>query len=155
MVKSLTGIDLLEREIIRARIRLDFRGVSKRGRFLFGGKTTEKAAEDTREQQAALFRNVPLQGIRIEDINMSWEVYTVTDEVTGAEVAFAPLELTVVAEGMDDLVRLVFREEFRKIEILEPENVVLSRYEMERFFFRIGEELARYRVALERKYNGR
>ncbi|WP_334110267.1 hypothetical protein [Thermodesulfitimonas autotrophica] len=154
MVKSLAGTDLSEREI-RARIRLDFRGVSRPGRLLFGGKTTEKAAEDAREQQAALFRNVPLQGIRIEDINMSWEVYTVADEVTGAEVAFAPLELTVVAEGMDDLVRLVFREEFRKIEILEPENVVLSRYEMERFFFRIGEELARYRVALERKYNGR
>lgn len=154
MVKSLVGTELQEKEI-RARIRLDFRGVGRPGRLLFGGKTTEKAAEDAREQQAALFRHVPLQGVRIEDINMSHEVYTVTDEVTGAEVAYAPLELTVVAEGVDDLVRLIAREEFRKIEIIEPENVVLSKYELERFFFRIGEELNRYRVTLERKYEGR
>jgi len=154
LVKSLVGNELAEREI-QARVRLDFRGVGKPGRLLFGGKTTEKAAEDAREQHAALFRNVPLQGIKIEDINMAQEVYTVLDEATGSEVAYAPLELKVAAEGVDDLVRLIFREEFRKLEIIEPEKTVLGRYEIERLFFRIGEELRRYRQALERRYEGR
>ncbi|MCL6558712.1 MAG: hypothetical protein K6U74_07875 [Firmicutes bacterium] len=154
MVKGLAGSDLVDKSIA-ARVRLDFRGVARPGRFLFGGKTTEKAAEEAREQYAAIFRNVPLQGIKVEDINMAYEVYTVSDDATGAEVAYAPLELTVVADGIDDLVRLIFREEFRKIEVLDLDSLVLGRYEIERLFYRIGEELQRYRQLLERKYSGR
>ncbi|MEW6171658.1 MAG: hypothetical protein AB1510_01120 [Bacillota bacterium] len=154
MVRSIAGGDFLDK-VIRARVRLDFRGVGRPGRLLFGGKTTEKAAEEAREQNAAVFRNVPIQGIKIEDINMSHEVYVVLDEATRTETAYAPLELTVVSDGVDDLVRLIFREEFRKIEILELESLVLGRYEIERLFFRIGEEVQRYRNALERKYNER
>ena len=153
MVKSLVDSEFAEKEI-RARIRLDFRGIGRTGRLLFGGKNTEKAAEEMREQYATVFRNVPLPGVKVEDINMAHEVYTVFDEIAGGEVAYAPLELMVVAEGIDDLVRLIFREEFRKIEILEPENAVLGRYDLERLFFRVGEELRRYHQALERKYSG-
>jgi aconitase B len=153
LVKSLVGTEVTEKEI-RARIRLDFRGAGRTGRLIFGGKSTEKAAEEMREQQAAVFRNVPLPGVKIEDINMAQEVYAVFDEATGAEVAYAPLELTVVAEGIDDLIRLIFREEFRKIEVIEPESIVLGRYDLERLFFRMGEELRRYHQALERKYGG-
>ncbi len=154
MVKGLTGGELVDKGI-SARVRLDYRGVARPGRLLFGGKTTEKAAEEAREQSAAVFRNVPLQGVKVEDINMAHEVYAVVDDGTGAEVAYAPLELTVVADGIDDLIRLIFREEFRRIEILNLDSMVLGRYEIERLFYRIGEELQRYHQNLERKYSGR
>ncbi|ACX52399.1 hypothetical protein Adeg_1291 [Ammonifex degensii KC4] len=154
MVRSFTGEEFTEKEI-KARIRFDFRGAGRSGRLFFGGKNIEKAAEEAREQQAAYFRNIPFQGIKVENIDIGQEVYTVFDETLGTEVAYAPLEITVVADGVEDLVRLVFREEFRKIEILSPENVVLSKHELERVFYRIGEEVLRYRQKLEKKLEGR
>ena len=152
MVKSVVGSDISEK-VIRAVIRLDFRGHGRSGRSLFGGKSSEKAAEEAREQYGAVFRNVPLQGVKIEDISMIREVYTVFDEASGTEVAYAPMDLTVTVESIDDLFRLIVREEFRKIEILEPENIVLGRYELERMFYRIAEEISRFRQILERRYN--
>ncbi|MGO0122730.1 hypothetical protein [Desulfothermobacter acidiphilus] len=140
---------------LKVRVRLDFRGTGRSGRLFFGGKNSEKMAEEAREQQAAYFRNVPFQGIKVAHIDMSQEVYTVFDESQGGEIAYAPLEITVDADGVEDLVRLVFREEFRKIEILSPDEVVLSKYELERIFYRIGEEVLRYRQKLERRLEGR
>ena len=46
------------REGIRLSVRFDYRG-EKTGKFLFGGKNTDKLAEETREKKAALLRNVP------------------------------------------------------------------------------------------------
>jgi hypothetical protein len=43
------------------------------------------------------------------------------------------------------------KEEFRTIEILEPEQIELSRIEMERLLLRINDELINYRDYLERK----
>ncbi len=138
---------------LRAKVRLDFKGVSRPGRLFFGSKSTEKVAEENREQQVALFRNVPIQGVEIEDISLGGEIYTVFDDQGDNEVAYAPAELTVVADSVEDLVRFVVREDFRRIEILEPGNLVLNRLEVERLLFRINEEVRSLQRWLERKYN--
>ncbi len=154
MVRYLAGEQVVE-GAVRARIRLDFKGVGKPGRFFIGAKPTEKVAEEIREQQVALLRNVPIQGVNIEDIDISAEVYTIYDEATNGQVAYAPVEILVAAESLDNLVKFVARDEFRKIEILEPANITLGKLDLERLLFRIGEEIKHLRGWLERKYNNR
>ncbi len=152
MVRTQVGSEQVEARL-RAKVRLDFKGVSRPGRLFFGSKSTEKVAEENREQQVALFRNVPIQGVEIEDISLGGEIYTVFDDQGDNEVAYAPAELTVVADSVEDLVRFVVREDFRRIEILEPGNLVLNRLEVERLLFRINEEVRSLQRWLERKYN--
>lgn len=142
-----------DRDGILVKIRLDFKGTGKPGRFLFGGKPTDKAAEEAREQQVAIFRNVPMQGIHIMDIDVSSDVYTVHDEVTSSDTAYAPLVLTVKADGLENVIRFIAREDFRKIEILDPAYISLSHSEIERLLFRVHEELKEFKSRLERKYN--
>jgi len=138
---------------LRVKIRLDFKGQAKPGRFLFGGKQVDKAAEEAREHQVALLRNVPVQGVYIEDIDMSIDVYTVWDDLANAEVAYAPVVLTLVADNIEDVLKFIAREEFRKIDVQEPGRIVLSRNELERLLFKINGEIKNYLVQLERKYN--
>lgn len=147
--------DLNENSELTVKIRLDFKGQARPGRFLFGGKPVDKVAEEIREQQVALFRNVPVQGVHIEDIEMSTEVYTVWDELSNSEAAFAPVILTVTAENMVDLLRFIAREEFRKIEVIEPGHQYLTKYDMERLMFKMHEEFRSYVNRLERKYSSR
>lgn len=142
----------LERAI-RAKIRLDFKGTAKPGKLFFRGKSVEKVAEEIREQSVSAFRNIPLQGINILDIDIGTEVYTVYDDVTNMDTAYAPIILDVVADSVEDLVKLVARDDFRKIEVLSPGTITLNRVDVERALFRMAEELKQYRAHLERKYN--
>lgn len=153
MPKIHGGDSSIDREGILAKVRLDFKGAGKPGRFLFGGKPTDKAAEEAREQQVAILRNVPLQGIHIMDIDVSQEIYMVYDDMTNSETAFAPLILTVKADSLDGLVRFITRDEFRKIEILDPASVTLSHSDIERILFRVYEEMKEYKIRLDRKYS--
>ena len=154
MVKTRVDDELINIPI-KVRIRLDYKGVNKPGKFFFGGKNTEDVAEEVRSQQVGMLRNVPLQGISIEDVDLSREVYSVYDEIINAQVAFAPVVLTVSADSLEDVVRFIAREEFRKIEIIEPDYMVLSKIDIERVLFRVSEELRGYRVLLERKFASR
>ena len=141
--------------LVRVRIRLDYKGLQKPGKFFFGGKDTEEVAEETREQQVNMLRNVPLQGITIEEVDMSGDVYTVFDELVNAQVAYAPVILTVRADSLEDVVRFIARDEFRKVEVLEPESIDMNRTDIERILFRVSEEYRGYRILMERKYNSR
>jgi len=148
-----SGDGLSDRNGILVKIRLDFKGTGKPGRFLFGGKTIDKAAEESREQQLAVFRNVPMQGIHVIDIDASTEIYTVYDDIASSETAYAPLVLTVKADSLENIIKFIAREDFRKIEILDPASLTLSHSEIERLLFRMHEEMKEFRLWLERKYN--
>lgn len=124
---------------IRARVRFDYRGRARPSRFFFGGKTTGEAAEELRQQQDALWRNVPIQGVLVENME-SGELYTVYDEEADGEVVFAPLELTVLAESPAELIRFASRMEFRYLRIMEPERLTLSAQDLERLFFQVHEQ---------------
>lgn len=127
-------------EKFRVRIRLDFRAEEKSGRFLFGGKTNEAMAEAVREQQMNLLKNLPLQGITLQDFDNSMKVYLVADEINrrSREAAYAPLIITLKADNIENILPFLLKPEFRKIEILGPENTNLTKQEMERLLFSIS-----------------
>jgi len=144
--------DLFVRNGILLKIRLDCKSNGKPGRLLFGGKSSQKIAEELREQQLAIFKNVPMQGIQIVDIDVSTDIYTVYDEVENTNTAYAPMILTVKADNLEYIIRFITREDFRKIEILDPASITLSHYELERLLFRINEEVRESVSRVEKKY---
>lgn len=152
-MKIRIGDELLT-EYIRVRIRLDFRGEKRNGQFFFGGKTKEQVAELMRERQVAMLRNVPLQGVVLEEVDLSLEVYTV-DELTGRrlqDVAYAPVLLTLRLENIEDLLPLLLKREFRKIEVLSPDSVTIHRMDLERTLFRLSQAFSEERKIMEQKY---
>lgn len=154
MVKIKIGDEIVQTRV-RFRVRLDYKGVGKSGRLFFNGKNIEKLAEENRDQQVALLRNVPVQGVQIEDIDLSGDIYTVFDEEINTEVAYAPAVFIMHCDSLEDIIRFLARDEFRKIEIIEPENIYLSNHDMERLFFKIGDEIRNYRSYIEKKINSR
>ncbi len=139
---------------LHLRIRLDFKG-QPQNRFFFGGKTSEKIAEETREKQVALMRNVPFQGITINNIDTGVEIYTIHDENSSEESAFAPAYIELTADNIEDIIRFVVKDEFRKVEIIEPQEIVLSKQDLERVIFKVNEEMRSYRNSLERKFQNK
>ncbi|NLY91803.1 MAG: hypothetical protein GX081_09425 [Firmicutes bacterium] len=125
---------------IKARIRLDFRGDGTKQSLFFGKTKPEAAAEDLRQRQIATLKNLPWQGVTLEELKADYEVYTVDTHEHGEKIAFAPVELTVTADSFEDLMAFVLREEFRKIKILEPPELTLSHLDVERTIFRLGQE---------------
>ncbi len=134
------------------RIRFDYVGNGKTGK-LFGSKSAEQVAEENRQHKVSLLRNVPIQGIRIEEIDMSQEIYFVIDEATGKPVAYAPVIITFHADSLEGAIKFSMREEFRTVEVLEPEKLELSRYQIERLLFKVSDELGDYREYMVRKIN--
>lgn len=140
---------------LRVKVRLDFYITCKGKKLFFGNNNIEQQAEENRDRQVALIRNVPIQGIFFEDVDTNSEVFILRDEMTGQETAFAPVLITLRADSLEDLLRFIMRDEFRKIEVLEPEQFLLNRFELERLFFRIHEEQKRFLAMLERKISNR
>lgn len=136
---------------LKLRVRFDYRGTTKPKGLFFGGKNVEQAAEEQREHKAALLRNVPFQGIQVDDIDTSSQIYTVVEDHNGTPVAYAPVLVTVRAEVIEDVIRFIMRDEFRKVEVLEPESLELSKNDIERLLFRVNEELRNYRISMERR----
>jgi hypothetical protein len=148
--KVWTGVDDLSE--IKVKIRMDYVGKVKSGK-LFGGKNVEQAAEETRQQQVSLLRNIPVQGIRIEDIEMNQEVYMVMDEVSGKKLAYAPVVITVYADTLEDVIKFSMKEEFRTVEVIEPEEIKLSKNDMEKMVFKVGQELMLFKDYLLRRFD--
>jgi len=136
---------------LRLKVRFDYRGTARRGRVLKTGINESQAAEAIREQKANYLRNVPIQGIHIEDIDMSLEVYTVFDDLLNEKAGFAPLTIVVSADSIEDALRFVIKDEFRKVEVLDPAEFHLSRLDIERLLFSVNDEIKTYRTYLQRK----
>lgn len=135
---------------LRMKVRFDYMGRGKSGK-LFGGKSGEEVCEEIRQNKVSLIRNVPIQGIHIEDIEMSQEIYSVFDEVTGKVVSYAPVSITFTADSVEDAIKFTMKEEFRTVEVLEPDEITLSKIETERLLLKVSEELVNFRIYLERK----
>lgn len=140
---------------MRVKARFDYRGEGKQGRVFARGKEGEQVAEEIREQKAILLRNQPIQGVRIEEINTDSEIYAVKDEFSGKDVAYAPIEFILDTDSIEDLIPFLLREEFRKIEVLTPSEIVLDRHDIERIIYRINEEMRNYQLFLERRLAAR
>lgn len=135
---------------IKMRVRFDFVGRAKTGK-LFRGKNCVELAEQIREHKVSLIRNVPMQGIEIEDIDMSPEIFTICDEITNNISAYAPVIIRFSADSMENAIKFTMKEEFRTVDILEPKDITLSKFEIERLLLRISEELLGYLNYYKRK----
>lgn len=127
---------------IKIKVRFDYRALPRPPRFFFGGKGAKEVAEELRQQQANMWRNVPIQGVQIEDIEY-FELYTVYDDIEETHVAYAPVELRATLDSLEDILRFVSRDEFRRVEFLEPERLNLTNRDLERLFFQFGETIQR------------
>lgn len=119
--------------------------------MFFGPRNSQKAADEARAQQVALLRSVPVKGVAIEHVDENREIYRAWDENMGTEVAFAPAEVIIEVVSLDLALRFVMRDEFRKVEVLEPEALQLSRYDLERLFFQVNCILANYMPAKKQR----
>jgi hypothetical protein len=140
---------------LRVRARFDYRGEGKQGRVFARGKEGEQVAEEIREQKAIVLRNMPVQGVSIEEINTDIEIYSLRDEITNRDVAYAPIEFILETDSIEDLIPFLLRDEFRKIEVLAPSEIVLDRHDIERIIYRISEEMRNYQLYLERRLASR
>lgn len=123
---------------IQAKVRFDYRGTPRPARFFFGGRGSREIAEDLREQQATLWRNVPLQGIRVDDIAYL-DMYSVQEKSGESEITYAPLEIQITADALEDCLRFVSLIEFRRLQVLHPPAISLSVRDVERLLYRCGE----------------
>jgi hypothetical protein len=130
---------------IRAQVRFDF-SHEGRSRGVFFRRRPEECASEERERQVAILKNVPYQGIVLENIDAGREIYTLVSPNGNGETAYAPVEMTVLADSIEDLIAFTLREEMRRIKIIEPEEMVFSSYDVERALFRMTEE---YREDME------
>ena len=135
---------------LRLRVRFDYEGKGKKGKF-FSSRNSMEYAEELRQKKMNLMRNIPAQGIDIEEVEASQEVYDVFDEVEEKRVSFAPVAITFSADSLENAVRFIMKEEFRKVDFLEPDEISISGLELERLFMRINEEMLSYKAFLERK----
>lgn len=132
--------DTEQLEKIKVKIRFDYRGTPRPARFFFGGKGTKEVAEERREQQATMWRNVPLQGIQVEDI-VYLDLYTVYESLDEAEITYAPIELLISLDSLEDCLQFISRNEFRRLQVIEPARVTLSSRELERILYKFSETL--------------
>lgn len=146
-------ISEIETNTLRLKVRFDYRGEGRQKKLFTKWKEGEEIAEEIREQKAILLRNIPIQGIRIENINTNGEVYTVIDEKSGNEVAYAPVEFVLEADTIEDVIPLLLKDEFRKVEMLFPADVTLDKHQVERVIYKINDELRNYRHYLEKHYS--
>ncbi|MGE5391451.1 MAG: hypothetical protein ACM3PE_10365 [Deltaproteobacteria bacterium] len=138
---------------LRLRVRFDYISNTRTKKTLFGGKSPEQAAEETRQHRASLMRNVPIQGITIEDIDMSQEIYSVYDEINGRETAYAPVIINFTADSMEHVIKFAAKEELKVVQVLDPDELTLSSLEIERLLIAMSEEMVDYKRFLERKVN--
>ena len=129
---------------IRLKIRFDYQGIPRPARFFFGGKGSREIAEEMREQQAALWRNVPMQGVRIEDVKYC-DLYTIFERAEEADLVYAPLVLVVTVDCIEDCLRFICRDEFKRMEIIEPPSLTLNNQELERLLYRFSETVQQQR----------
>lgn len=148
-------MDFPDETKLRLKVRFDYRGEGKQGRLFSRWKEGEEVAEEIREQRATLLRNIPIQGVKIENINTNGEVYVVYDETSGREVAYAPVEFVLEADTIEDVIPFLLRDEFRKVEVLSPARISLDKYQVERIIYKMNEELRTYRLYLEKRMNSK
>lgn len=143
--------ELARKQYIKFKVRFDYMGRPKPAKLFFGRKNSENIAEDIREQQVAMWRNIPIQGVKVENIDLG-EIYRVYDEELDEEIAYAPMELLVTAYNVEDIVRFIVRDEFRRIEILEPNNVDLAKQQVERLMFKFNDEIKNMTCLKAKRY---
>lgn len=124
---------------LKLKIRFDYKGKQKQAKFFWGGKNPDDASHEAREQYVSMWRNIPMQGIDVEKIDLG-EIYQVYDEEIEENISYAPLEIIVRADSLEELLPFVVKEEFRRVDVIEPESLTLSGKGIEKLVFKINKQ---------------
>ncbi len=136
---------------LRFKVRFDFVAEGKPGKLFFGSKSTVDQAEEMRQHKVTLLRNIPVQGISIEDIDMGHEIYSIIDDYTSKVAYYAPVYIFFTADSLENAVKFTMKEEFRTIDIIDPEEIKLSQMETVRLIQNVNEEMLNFKQVLEKR----
>lgn len=136
---------------LKFKVRFDFAAENKSGKLFFGNKNTVEQAEEVRQNKVTLLRNIPVQGINIEDIDMGHEIYSIIDDYNSKVIYYAPVSIFFTADSLENAVRFTMKEEFRTIEIIDPEEIKLSQMETIRLIQNVNEEMLNFKQIMERR----
>ncbi|MDA8337467.1 MAG: hypothetical protein M0Z41_21185 [Peptococcaceae bacterium] len=134
-------------EKIRVRLRLDIKENKRKTRL--SRSSVEKRVGYRRDEQVISLQYNAFQGVEIEDIDSSGDVYLVDDQQTKTETAYAPLTIVMKITSLHDALPFIIRDDFRKIEVLEPADYWVNGREIETLFFRMSEEFVKHRQYME------
>ena len=123
---------------IKCTLRFDVVASTHTPKLFFGSNDSTALAKQNRLKEVNLIKNLPMQGITYERIYADGEIYTLEEE--NDKLAYAPIEVTLYADVLEDLLPLIFRDSFRRIEILEPKELSLDKFQGERLLVRIVKE---------------
>ncbi|MEA4882197.1 MAG: hypothetical protein VB144_00810 [Clostridia bacterium] len=74
-------------------------------------------------------------------MDVSPETYVIADPLTDEEVAYSPVYATVTADSLEDLAEFILRDEFRTVEVIDPQEMKLSQREVGRLLARANSRL--------------
>lgn len=135
---KVTLVNSKETTMLKCKLRFDIPGSNHTPKLFFGGNDSTALAKQNRLKEVNLLKNMPLQGITFEKISSDGEIYTV--EEGNVTTAYAPIEVILYANFIEDMVPLILKDSFRRIEILEPTEISLDKFQGERLLVRIVKE---------------
>jgi len=139
-----------KKRTIKAKIRLDYQAIPAPKRFWAVRKNTQEISEEIRDQQVLGLQNLAFQGIRIEEVDRSGDVYNVKDPVTGEDMSFAPTVVSLEADCLEDLMEFSIRDEFRKVDIISPELICLDDKEIGRLISTVNRKMRENKLLISR-----
>lgn len=123
---------------IKCKLRFDVVASTHTPKLFFGSNDSTALAKQNRLKEINIIKNLPMQGIMYERIFADGEIYTLEEE--NDKLAYAPIEVTLYADFLEDLVPLILRDSFRRIEIIEPMELSLDKFQGERLLVRMVKE---------------
>ncbi len=123
---------------IKCKLRFDVPGAVQAPKLFFGSSDTNAMAKQNRLKEVNILKNMPLQGITYEKISQDGEIYLLEED--SGTYAYAPIEVVLYADFLEDLLPLVLRDTFRRVEILEPRELSLDKFQGERLLVRLVKE---------------
>ncbi|QNO13543.1 hypothetical protein HYG86_01550 [Alkalicella caledoniensis] len=123
---------------LKCKLRFDVPAVVQTPKLFFGSSDNKAMAKQNRLKEVNLLKNLPLQGITYEKISSDGEIYILDED--NSQVAYAPIEVILNADFLEDLLPLILRDSFRRVEILEPSDLSLDKFQGERLLVRMVKE---------------
>ena len=63
------------------------------------------------------------------------------ESVDETEIAYAPLELLISLDSLEDSLQFISRNEFKRLQVIKPDQVSLTSRELERILYKFSETL--------------
>lgn len=123
---------------VKCRLRFDVQGAVQSPKLFFKSTDSQALAKENRLKEVNILKNMPPQGIVYEKISSDGEIYILEED--NIQMAYAPIEVILKADFLEDLLPLILKDSFRRVEIIEPSDLSLDKYQGERLLLRMVKE---------------